>query len=100
MGWFKRLTRKKPKKSVDVRPPHSDYYSPATYSYHGPDQTQRLPENVLRRIFQEVCPHSADETLDGSEDSGNDGCMSCDMRDLAHVALTRRAWYGIAAGLL
>ena len=55
---------------------------------------------VLRRIFEEVCPHSTDDTLDGSEDSGNDGCMSCDTRDLAHCALTRRSWYGIAAGLL
>ena len=100
MGWFKRFSRKKNKKSLDVRPPHSDAYSPATYDYRGPDQTQRLPENVLRRIFQEVCPHSSDDSLDASEDSGNDGCMSCDMRDLAHVALTRRSWYGIAAGLL
>ncbi|KAG9197918.1 hypothetical protein G6514_000700 [Epicoccum nigrum] len=103
MGWFKRFSRKKsstPKKSVDLRVPRNDYYSPATYEYHGPDQTTRLPEKVLRRIFEEVCPHSTDDTLDGSEDSGNDGCMSCDTRDLAHCALTRRSWYGIAAGLL
>jgi hypothetical protein len=26
--------------------------------------------------------------------------MSCDMRDLAHCALTKRQWYGVAAGLL
>jgi hypothetical protein len=103
MGWFKRFSRKKsstPKKSVDLRAPRNDYYSPATYEYHGPDQTTRLPEKVLRRIFEEVCPHATDDTLDGSEDSGNDGCMTCDMRDLAHCALTRRSWYGIAAGLL
>ncbi|KAH9882482.1 hypothetical protein J1614_000718 [Plenodomus biglobosus] len=99
MGFFKRFRRQKsPKKSASL--PRNDLYAPATYAYHGPDQTQRLPDTVLRRIFEHVCPHSADETLDGSEDSGNDGCMSCDMRDLAHCALTRRQWYGIAAGLL
>lgn len=98
MGFFKRFARKK-SKPTNVAP-RMDYQSSDTYVYHGPDQTQRLPENVLRRIFEEVCPHSADETLDGSEESGNDGCMSCDMRDLAHCALTRRQWYGVAAGLL
>lgn len=99
MGFFKRFRRQKsPKKSASL--PRNDFYSPATYAYHGPDQTQRLPDTVLRRIFEEVCPHSADETLQGSEDSGNDGCMSCDMRDLAHCALTKRQWYGVAAGLL
>jgi len=98
MGFFKRFSRKK-SKPVNT-PPWNEAYSASTYSYNGPDQTQRLPDNVLRKIFEEVCPHSADETLDGSEDSGNDGCMSCDMRDLAHCALTRRSWYGAAAGLL
>lgn len=98
MGFFKRFSRKKSKPVV--APARNDFYSPATYDYHGPDQTRRLPDNVLRRIFEEVCPHSADESLDGSEDSGNDGCMSCDMRDLAHCALTKRQWYGVAAGLL
>ena len=98
MGFFKRFSRKKSKANIIA--PRNDLYSAATYSYHGPDQTQRLPDNVLRRIFEEVCPHSSDETLEGSEDSGNDGCMSCDMRDLAHCALTKRQWYGIAAGLL
>ncbi|CAO2647379.1 Nn.00g083010.m01.CDS01 [Neocucurbitaria sp. VM-36] len=99
MGFFKRFRRQKsPKKNASL--PRNDFYSPATYAYHGPDQTQRLPDKILRRIFEEVCPHSADETLDGSENSGNDGCMSCDMRDLAHCALTKRQWYGVAAGLL
>lgn len=99
MGFFKRFRRQKsPKKSASL--PRNDFYSSTTYTYHGPDQTKRLPDSVLRRIFEEVCPHAADETLDGSEDSGHDGCMSCDMRDLAHCALTTRKWYGIAAGLL
>jgi hypothetical protein len=98
MGFFKRFSRKKSKPSNVLL--HNDSYSSSTYAYSGPDQTQRLPDKILRRIFEEVCPHAADETLDGSENSGNDGCMSCDMRDLAHCALTRRQWYGIAAGLL
>ncbi|EDU44055.1 F-box domain containing protein [Pyrenophora tritici-repentis Pt-1C-BFP] len=99
MGFFKRFRRHKSPKKNESRT-RNDLYAAATYDYHGPDQTQRLPDKVLRRIFEEVCPHSADETLDGSEDSGNDGCMSCDMRDLAHCALTKRQWYGVAAGLL
>lgn len=99
MAFFRRFRRhKSPKKSASQ--PRTDFYSPATYPYHGPDQTPRLPDKILRRIFDQVCPHSADETLDGSEDSGHDGCMSCDMRDLAHCALTKRQWYGVAAGLL
>ena len=99
MGFFKRFRRHKSPKKTESRT-RNDLYATPTYDYHGPDQTQRLPDKVLRRIFEEVCPHSADETLDGSEDSGNDGCMSCDMRDLAHCALTKRQWYGVAAGLL
>lgn len=99
MGFFKRFRRHKSPKKSESRP-RNDLYAPAVYDYHGPDQTQRLPDKVLRRIFEQVCPHSADESLEGSEDSGHDGCMSCDMRDLAHCALTKRQWYGVAAGLL
>ncbi|KAF1941195.1 hypothetical protein EJ02DRAFT_466775 [Clathrospora elynae] len=99
MGFFKRFRRHKSPKKSESRA-RNDLYSVPTHAYHGPDQTPRLPDKILRRIFEEVCPHSVDETLDGSEDSGNDGCMSCDMRDLAHCALTKRQWYGVAAGLL
>lgn len=99
MGFFKRFRRNKTSKKSESRV-RNDLYAPAIPEYHGPDQFVRLPDNVLRRIFEHVCPHSADESLDGSEDSGNDGCMSCDMRDLAHCALTKRQWYGVAAGLL
>ena len=99
MGFFKRFKRlKSPKKTSP--PARNDFYSPVIQAYNGPDQTPRLPDKLIRRIFEEVCPHAADESLVGSEDSGNDGCMSCDMRDLAHCALTKRQWYGIAAGLL
>ncbi len=98
MGFFKRFKRlKSPKKATSQA---RNDYAPVTYTYNGPDQTPRLPDKIIRRIFEEVCPHAADESLVSSEDSGHDGCMSCDMRDLAHCALTKRQWYGVAAGIL
>lgn len=97
MGFMKRFRRQKSPKHKEARL-RDDFYAPA--AYHGPDCTQRLDDKILRRIFEEVCPHAADESFDSSEDSGNDGCMTCDMRDLAHCALTKRQWYGVAAGLL
>ncbi|KAF2646804.1 hypothetical protein P280DRAFT_19134 [Massarina eburnea CBS 473.64] len=98
MGFMKRFRRpKSPKKNKALRVPNYDFQSPA---YHGPDQTLRLDDKILRRIFEYVCPHAADETLESSEDSGHDGCMTCDMRDLAHCALAKRQFYSVAAGLL
>lgn len=96
MGFMKRFRRPKSPKNKDLRV-RDAFVFPA---YTGPDQTQRLPDTILRRIFEEVCPHSTDESFEPSEESGHDGCMSCDMRDLAHCALTKRQWYGVAAGLL
>jgi hypothetical protein len=95
MGFMKRFRRKSPK-TKQARP-RDDVYIPA---YHGPDQTRRLDDKILRLIFEQICPHSTDETFESSEESGHDGCMTCDMRDLAHCALTKRQWYGVAAGLL
>lgn len=102
MGFMKRFRRHKSPKS----PKHpqgrlrDDFSFPAAPSYSGPDCTARLDDKILRRIFEYVCPHSTDEGFDSSEDSGNDGCMTCDMRDLAHCALAKRQWYSVAAGLL
>ncbi|KAF2702987.1 hypothetical protein K504DRAFT_474247 [Pleomassaria siparia CBS 279.74] len=101
MGFMKRfrLGTRSPKKNRELqRPRNEQHYSSPTY--RGPDQFQRLDDKLLLRIFEHVCPHATDETLDGSEDSGNDGCMSCDTRDLAHCALVKRQWYGVSAGLL
>ena len=99
MGFMKRFTRKKSPKNKDlIRPRNDDYYSPQPY--HGPDQFRRLDDKLLLRIFEHVCPHATDDSLDSSEDSGNDGCMTCDTRDLAHCALVKRQWYGVSAGLL
>lgn len=56
-----------------------------------------LPATVLGRIFGFVCPHSRDETYDACEESGNDdGCMLCDLRDLAHCSQVNRAWHEAA----
>ncbi|KAL1959928.1 hypothetical protein VTO42DRAFT_596 [Malbranchea cinnamomea] len=65
------------------------------------DYTQILPPKVLRIIFTYVCPHSTDDSLNSSEESmTEDGCMLCDMRDLAHCALVCRRWYPLAQQLL
>ncbi|KAF2871348.1 hypothetical protein BDV95DRAFT_494501 [Massariosphaeria phaeospora] len=99
MGFMKRFRRQKTPKDKELRAhAHADLYAPAAYA--GPDLTRRLDDKILRRIFELVCPHAADHSLESSEESGNDGCMSCDMRDLAHCALAKRQWYGPAAGLL
>lgn len=98
MGFMKRFRRPKSPKNRDLHTrTRSDIQFPV---YHGPDQTGRLDDKILRRIFEEVCPHASDESLESSEQSGHEGCMSCDMRDLAHCALAKRQWYGVAAGLL
>ncbi|KAF2276491.1 uncharacterized protein EI97DRAFT_450308 [Westerdykella ornata] len=98
MGFMRRLLRQKSPKRKEVRT--RDDYHAFQSTYNGPDCTARLDDKILRRIFEEVCPHAMDESFDSSEESGNDGCMTCDMRDLAHCALTKRQWYSVAAGLL
>lgn len=56
-----------------------------------------LPPKVLERIFAFVCPHSRDESYDACEESGNDdGCMLCDLRDLAHCSQVNRIWHDTA----
>lgn len=65
------------------------------------DLTQDLPLPVLRRILAAVCPHTQDDSYDTSEESmTEDGCMLCDMRDLAHSALVSRRWAVEARALL
>ncbi|MCJ1352961.1 MAG: hypothetical protein MMC33_002945 [Icmadophila ericetorum] len=61
----------------------------------------RLPKEVLERIFAHVCPHTQDESYTASEESMiEDGCMLCDMRDLAKCALVCSAWAAAAQSLL
>ncbi|PYI01136.1 hypothetical protein BO78DRAFT_464866 [Aspergillus sclerotiicarbonarius CBS 121057] len=101
MGLLSRLRRRS--KS------HSRAGNVATYehlcvdSHHsfGPDATKRLPRPVLARIFAYVCPHTVDNSYDTSEESmTEDGCMLCDMRDLAHCAVVCKRWYLEARALL
>lgn len=70
-------------------------------AYRGRDHTQRLPDAVLRRIFGYVCPHTQDTTYEASERSQiGDGCMLCDLRDLAASARVCRKWYQVGQRLL
>ncbi|KAL1998756.1 hypothetical protein VTN02DRAFT_5623 [Thermoascus thermophilus] len=65
------------------------------------DCTQRLPPPLLSAIFADVCPHVRDDSYNSSEESmTEDGCMLCDMRDLAHCALVCRRWHREAQALL
>lgn len=64
------------------------------------DPTKKLPRPVLARIFAEVCPHAVDTSYDTSEESMTDGCMLCDMRDLAHCAQVCKRWFLEARYLL
>nr|POE87456.1 hypothetical protein CFP56_30045 [Quercus suber] len=67
----------------------------------GRDFTSRLPANVLGNILTYVCPHSQDTSYEPSERSQiGDGCMLCDLRDLASCAQVCRKWYGVAQALL
>ncbi|KAI7553347.1 hypothetical protein KC331_g1291 [Hortaea werneckii] len=77
-------------------PSRSPHASPI-HSYRGRDQTQRLPDNILESIFEYTCPHTLDHTYEPSERSQiGDGCMLCDLRDLASCAQVCRKWYAIA----
>ncbi|KAJ5706672.1 hypothetical protein N7488_006473 [Penicillium malachiteum] len=71
-------------------PPHST----------GRDVTRKLPRAVLAHIFRFICPHAFDHSYETSENSMTDGCMLCDMRDLAHCTQVCRRWYPEAHLLL
>ncbi|KAF2467840.1 F-box domain-containing protein [Lindgomyces ingoldianus] len=99
MGFMKRFRSKQKLKDKEHPQLRSYAYEfPAVYT--GPDCTARLDDKILRRILEYVCPHAIDDSYDASELFGTEGCMTCDTRDLAHCALTKRQWYGVAAGLL
>ncbi|KAF2179867.1 F-box domain-containing protein [Zopfia rhizophila CBS 207.26] len=98
MGFMKRFRSRNKLKDKEKKQFRDDVRcAPA---YYGPDCTARLNDKILRCIFEFVCLHSTDESYDASEHSEIDGCMLCDMRDLAHCALVKRQWYGAAAGQL
>ncbi|EED17775.1 F-box domain protein [Talaromyces stipitatus ATCC 10500] len=73
----------------------------SSYSSSSSDPTKRLSADVLARIFYYVCPHTLDESYNSSEESiTEDGCMLCDMRDLACCALVNKKWCKSAQKLL
>ena len=83
-------------------------FQPSRYHQHsralsssGLDHTKSLPPKVLAKIFTYVCPHTADYSYVDCENSQiGDGCLLCDMRDIAHCALVCRAWKEQAVPLL
>lgn len=88
-----------------ISAPHTSSHplpqQPAAAARYGRDFTTRLPDKVLTRIFQYVCPHSTDFSYDPSEHSQiGDGCMLCDLRDLSNCASVCRKWYGLAQKIL
>ncbi|KAK4241279.1 hypothetical protein C8A03DRAFT_41334 [Achaetomium macrosporum] len=94
----------------DSSPP-SGSHGPRTYAQSGHFQPRpsrasaatlaQLPTAILERIFAFVCPHSRDESYDTCEQSSvEDGCMLCDLRDLAHCVAACRRWKGEAVKLL
>jgi hypothetical protein len=75
-------------------------YYPAAVA-PGRDYIGRLPPKVLKQIFEYICPHTLDQSYEASEKvEVGDGCMLCDLRDLANCAKARRGWYQIAQELL
>ncbi|KAF2403036.1 hypothetical protein EJ06DRAFT_528005 [Trichodelitschia bisporula] len=67
----------------------------------GRDFISRLPPAVLVNIFQFVCPHTVDRSYVVSEDAEiADGCMLCDLTDLANCCLVRRTWREVVQEVL
>ncbi|KAF1981708.1 hypothetical protein K402DRAFT_341774 [Aulographum hederae CBS 113979] len=97
MGLLKHFRSKSKLKDSHAASHHHHYpaYPPVQ---RGADITERLPDDVVKKILYFVCPHAFDETYQTSERSEvGDGCMLCDMRDLARCSLIRKKWYALAS---
>ncbi|KAJ5089011.1 hypothetical protein N7532_007695 [Penicillium argentinense] len=99
MGLLDKL-RARPRRSAGHATEASPSNSPRPLRSTGCDWTRRLPRPVLAYIFALTCPHTLDDSYDTSEESMSDGCMLCDMRDLAHCAQVCRRWFIEARVLL
>lgn len=65
------------------------------------DPTKRMSSRHLSIVLSCICPHTLDDSYKSSEEClTKDGCMLCDMRDLAHCALVNKKWYMAAQPLL
>ena len=103
MGLLKHFRSKSRLKEISSPLPYDSSYPPVppTPARFGRDLTQRLPDKVLTNIFTYICPHTQDFSYEHSENSQiGDGCMLCDLRDLAACAQVCRKWYGLAQKLL
>ncbi|KAG8627762.1 hypothetical protein KVT40_003635 [Elsinoe batatas] len=103
MGFLKHLRSKSRIKAQEeyYESPQQRYYTNGNGASYGRDLTSHLGDDLLQRIFEYVCPHAIDTTCVSSEDSAvGDGCMLCDMRDLARSAQVNRKWYKVAQSLL
>ncbi|KAK4895814.1 hypothetical protein LTR27_006297 [Elasticomyces elasticus] len=106
MGLLKHLRSKSRLTSSGPTPTTSTFPLPnhqqQQQHYRGPNQIARLPDPVLERLFQHLCPHTLDYSYVPSEQSqlNSDGCPLCDLRDLAHCASVCRRWYTLSQGVL
>lgn len=97
MGFLRHIRSRTKLKSPTAEAQVYGQYEPAAQRRPAPE----LPAKVLSRLFTYVCPHTEDEAYTTSEDSMiGDGCMLCEMRDLAHCAAVCRSWAGVAQNLL
>jgi hypothetical protein len=94
MGFLKRIRSRSRIKSQEAASYDYGSSQPSrTARYSTTDFSSRLPLPVLDRVFSYVCPHTQDETYLPSEDSMvEDGCMPCDLRDLAQASLVCSRW--------
>lgn len=98
MGFLKHLRSKSHNKTGDSS--NSPRRSPNPIR-PGRDFAAKLPNNVLTKIMVQVAPHTQDTTFEPSERStAGEGCMLCDLRDLAKAGQVCRRWYNAAATVL
>ena len=111
MGWLKKLipgSKEKETKGIGALLPMPAYgrVNPELLfsrngNHYGVDWTAQLPQNVMQKIFEYVCPHTMDESYECNEDSAEDmGCMLCNMRDLSYCVLVCKRWRKFAVPVL
>ncbi|KAF1822904.1 uncharacterized protein K489DRAFT_318674 [Dissoconium aciculare CBS 342.82] len=95
MGFLKHFRSKA--RLRDNSNPKAASYPELPYVRYGRDYTRQLPDAILARIFAYVCPHVADTTYEPCESSQiGEGCMLCDLRELAECARLCRKWRAVA----
>jgi hypothetical protein len=98
MGFFKHLRAKSHNKHESSN--NSPKRSPLAVR-SGRDFAAKLPNDILTKIMVQVAPHTQDTTYEPSERSTiGEGCMLCDLRDLAKAGQVCRRWYNAAATVL